>query len=464
MTVKATHPSFDSTIDDWTMVRDCYEGETEIKRKRTLYLPATDTMIADGMSGSEELGSKRYASYLKRARFPDYVQTSVDRMVSMINRQEIQVELPPSMQYLIERATPCDETLMELYRMITFEQLLTGRLGLLADFDGMTTNPQPVIAIYKAEAIRNWFYEKNEGLSMVVLDESDYEVNDFVWRLKEQYRVLQLLSEGEGSFLSYHFGLFEDDYNIESMAAPQIRGNTLSYIPFHFINSGDLSHEIGKIPSIGLARICLGIYRSDADYRSNLFMQGQETLVLKDVMRDSDEENVRIGHGSYIEVGHEGDAFYVGVSGNGLSEQRTAIENDRKEAEERSLGLASVADNQSGEALKTRIASQALSLTRVAHAAAGGLEKSLRDIAEWLGLDPESVNVNASIDFRSVDFAPADLNKLMIAKGQGAPMSLKSIHKVLAERGYTKLTFDEEMEELQEELLLNNPGEEDDDV
>lgn len=454
MSIKATHPEYDNAVEDWTLVRDCYEGETEVKRKRTLYLPPTDSMTRDGMDSAQSLGYQRYEAYLRRARFSDHVSVAVERMVSMINRQAPQIELPQSLEYLKERATPNGETLEEVYRTIIFEQILCGRFGLLPDFEGETNNPEPVLALYHAESIRNWMHVKNVGISMVVLDESDYEMEDFEWEYEESYRVLMLTPEEDGQTPVYRVGVFtEDEFSVEGLITPQIRGNTLEEVPFTFINAGDLTHEVGKIPMIGLARLCIGMYQSEADYRSNLFMQGQDTLVVKDLLSDEDGADVQVGPGSYLNVGPEGDAFYIGVSGKGLPEQRQALENDKKEAEEKSLSLALMSDNQSGEALKTRIAAQSLSLVRIAQTGAAGLEMAIRHIARWMGLNEEDVSIQPNIDFRVVDFLPGDLNKLMIARGQGAPLSLRSIHEMLVEKGYSNRTYEEELELIEEETM-----------
>ena len=92
-----------------------------------------------------------------------------------------------------------------------------------------------------------------------------------------------------------------------------------STIPFVFINSKDLSTIPDKPPLDSLARLALAIYRAEADYRQNLFMQGQDTLVRIGSTFEQDDENkaVRMGAGARLDMPVNGDAMYIGVSGKG---------------------------------------------------------------------------------------------------------------------------------------------------
>src|SRR5690554_4386260 len=103
------------------------------------------------------------------------------------------------MKPLRDQATIHGESLAMLLRRINTEQLITGRLGLLADLpeEPDPANPMPYIATYIAEAILNWDdAEEVDGynsLNLVVLDESGFIRDaDFQWKQIKKYRVLQL--------------------------------------------------------------------------------------------------------------------------------------------------------------------------------------------------------------------------------------------------------------------------------
>ena len=452
MSVESIHPEYDRYAEEWVKARDTYEGETEVKRKTTVYLPATDSMMMDGMN-TGELGAQRYQAYLTRAVFPDFVNEATDKMVSAMNQKEPSIELPASMEYLRENATVHGESLVSLLRRINFEQLLVGRVGLLPDFENETVQPQPRLAVYNAETIRNWYAPSLKPLQFVVLDESSDQVDPttFEWDLQSKYRVLAL-REGR-----YSAAVAEESDEVAEgdFRDLSIRGKRLEYIPFTFINAADLTAAPGSIPMIGLARLSLTIYRGEADYRQHLFMQGQDTLVIKgQIEDDSDDDSVRVGARSVIPLEPDGDAKYIGVNGQGLAEQRNSLENDRKQAESKTITFSASAmnDAQSGEALKTRIAAQTVSLVQIVQTGAGGMQKALRDIAEWMGESRESVVVTPHTDFKAIDFNSAELKELMTSKNMGAPISEQSIHGLLVEKGFTKLTFDQEKELIDNEL------------
>ena len=48
---------------------------------------------------------------------------------------------------------------------------------------------------------------------------------------------------------------------------------------YQIINSCDVVSDVDDPPLLDLGNACMTIYRSDADYRQNLFMQGQDTFV-----------------------------------------------------------------------------------------------------------------------------------------------------------------------------------------
>jgi hypothetical protein len=160
--------------------------------------------------------------------------------------------------------------------------------------------------MYKAEDIINWDDSSVDELTLpklnlVVLNESEYErTEDFGWKFVDKFRVLILgdpaLNENQGI---YQTGLFRDrttNFAPTGLAMPNLRGKTLEELPFVFINSKDIVSSPDDPPLLGLARLTLAIYRGEADYRQNLFMQGQDTLVVIGVA----DETFRIGAGATV--------------------------------------------------------------------------------------------------------------------------------------------------------------------
>lgn len=468
MSLKNVHPQYAQFLPEWEAMRDFHKGELAVKAKGTQYLPATAGMEIDGMVNVTDMGYKIYQAYKARALFPDYVKEGVEALMGLIHQHDAKIELPARMEYLRSRATVGGESLLMLLRKINEEQLISGRLGLLVDLpeNPDPTNPEPFISIYAAESITNWDDNSSElglnELQLIVLNESGYEREDFVWKFEQRYRVLELdeLVEDDDSTLPegtvvpqvYWQGVFESEaYNEEAMITPMLRGQTLNCIPFVFINSKDLIASPDYPPLMGLGQLCLSIYRGEADYRQNLHMQGQDTLVTVGGIRNpgaipGQEDAVRVGAGSRLDVEMGGDAKFIGVSSTGLAEQRNAIENDRKRAEFKAgqlIGNQSL-KNEAGNAMIARLASQTANLNQIALSSGEGLQRALRHIAVWIGEDPEKVKVIPNTEFTNAASNAQELVYLMTARSMGAPLSMRSIHASLKDKGYTMLDYEEE--------------------
>ena len=459
MSLKTTHPQYAEKLEAWKAMRDFYKGEGKVKDAGVTYLPPTAGMVLDGMEPNN-IGYKLYQAYKDRAVFPDYVKDGVEALIGLIHQHDAKIELPERMQYLLESATVDGESLMMLLRKINEEQLISGRIGLLVDLpkDPDPSNPQPFISMYVAESVTNWddgaSIEGINNLNMVVLNESGMVRDGFTWKFTEKYRVLEL-REG-----LYEQGAFEgDNYVQDAMQIPMLRGKTLNKIPFVFINSKDLISTPDNPPLMGLGQLCLSIYRGEADYRQNLHMQGQDTLVTVGGIRNpnsvpgQDDDAVRVGAGSRIDVEMGGDAKFIGVSSTGLSEQRNSLENDRKRAEFKAgqlIGNQSI-KNESGNAMLARLAAQTANLNQISMSSGEGLQTALRHIAEWMGEDPKKVKVTPNTEFTNAASNAQELVYLMTARSLGAPLSMRSIHTSLKERGYTQMDYDEEMKLVKQE-------------
>ncbi len=470
MSIESTHPQYQNMVVDWTMMRDLYLGERHVKEKGQSYLPATSGMFLDGMDDPKQLGYKNYCAYKMRAVFPDYVKDGVEALVGLICKKPAVIEVPKSMEPLTDSCTLNKESLQQVLRRIYEELLVTGRLGVLVDLpvNPDPANPLPYLALYIAESIKNWddgsFTDGLTSLNMVVLDESGYSrTSEFEWQLKKKYRVLQLgdltQNEAEGK-AQYMNGVFlESAYLSTQMVVPMIRGVALEEIPFVFVNPKDITSLPDSPPLLGLGHLCLTIYRGEADYRQNLFMQGQDTLVViggtsyTSTDGGANDQPLRIGAGGRIDCDIQGDAKFIGVQSEGLTEQRSALENDRAQAETRAGKLVNAGEGQkeSGDALTTRLSAQTATLYQISLSGAAGLEKALRFIAKWLGEDASKVKVTPNTEFADVMLDGKELVALMSARTMGAPISKKTIHNIMADKGLTDMDFEEELEQIEEE-------------
>lgn len=444
MALTSKHPSYSACLEDWQKMRVTSKGERAVKEAGTTYLPATSGMELDGMVAGGR-GLARYNAYKQRAVFPPYVTRGIKSMVGTIWRKAPVIELPKALERLREKATLNNEGLNLLLRRINEAQLKTGRIGIMLDLPAEPSfDNLPYIVTYEAEKVGNWDDGTRMGrqmLNLVVLDETEYEVDhNFEWKQVQKYRVLRLMEEGKPIYQQAAFREVTQ-YSELALQPPSFRGRTLEEIPFRFINAADLLPEPCDPPLLELANLCLTIYRGEADYRQSLFMQGQDTLV---EIGDGQQKELRVGAGASIHVPMGGgDAKYIGVNSAGLPEQRTALENDRKEAKEMAAQMLDTTSRakESGEALKTRVAAQTVTLNDIATAGALGLQELLRIAAVWVGANPDQVKVMPNLDFAEGGMTPREYVDLMDAKGKGLPLSAESVHARLKEDEYTEMEF-----------------------
>jgi len=452
--LSSKHPNYMSAVEDWTLMRDAYKGQRQVKSKRQTYLPPTSGQVADGMTSPEQPGSKAYAAYLMRARFPNFVREAVQTAVGMLHSQPAKITLPKEMENI---RSSRGEDLHQLLVRINTEQLVTGRLGVLADLP-TSGGDMPYLATYATERLINWDDGTKEGLvpqvlNFVVLDESEYERanTSFTWEVEEKYRVLILGSiDVNVSKAPYSFGVFNSkdvDFKPESLKQPSLKGEMLQKIPFVIINSCDLTTEPDEPPLLDLGELCMTVYRGEADYRQNLFMQGQDTLVVIGGGQEEDE-TLRTGAGARIDISNpQGDAKFIGVTSDGLSEQREALKEDRSRAG--SMGAQSLdstsRERESGKSLGIRIAARTADLNQIADAGAKGLESILKICAEWMRLDPNEVSVEPNREFGDHELTGQTMVEQQTARNLGFPISARTLHQQAVDRGLTSMTFEEEM-------------------
>lgn len=471
MGLLAQHPQYKAMLPKVEMNRTFYNGAEAVKAETTTYLPATPGMIIDGMGSTAKgpkVGQAAYNCYIARAYVPDTYKEAVEKKIGLIHKKPVVVNVPKGMEYILTDANVKGGDIYSLFREITFEQLVGGRAFLLGDIVSKNNVANFALALYKFEDVPNWdddaIGSDAHRLKLVFLDESGYERDsDFEWSEVTKIRVLRV-SNDESMNPVYMAGEFkvtgdgEPTFTESDMAAVTYYGKSLSEIPGTFINSKDLFAEPDEPPLSGLARAVAAIYRLEADYRQALFMQTQDTFVVKgDVMGNTksdnaSEDDIRIGAGSFLQIEKDGDAGYKGVNSNGLGELRQALENDYKRADAVASVLVNTGTSQeSGEALKTRVSANTATLRQIAITAAKGLERILRDIATIMNLDPKEVTVNPNLDFADSALATQTVVELLTAKNLGAPLSYESIHTILRELNLTEKTFMEELDAITEE-------------
>ena len=468
MGVTEQHPEYAAKLPKWDKLRDTHEGEDCIKGRRFKYLKPTSGMLEDGDANGESAGGAEYDAYIDRARFPDFVKEAVKGLLGVMHEEPPQIKLPAKLEHLRQRATLDGESLEMVLTRINTAQLITGRLGLMAEVDA--ANRQPYLALYNAHDPTNWDEtapEYGKHLRMVVLNESGPQRKEmFKWEVEERHRVLFLgespasPDEEVAARPVYRQAILTDGQDFEDVAPiePTLGTRRSKEIPFVFINPQDVAVSPDDPVFLGLANHALSVYRREADYGQSLFLQGQDTFVTigdrnKPVGKDQTSESVRTGAGAHVSMRTGGDVKFVGVDSSGLPEQRKALENDYSRAKDMQGNLIDDSKRaaESGEALEIRVSAKTCTLHQLVGAGAFGLEKLLRIVARWVGANPDEVEVIPHTKFSEETMGGRDLKELMQAKFEGAPISLRSVHRLMSDRGLTKETFEDELEQIQDE-------------
>lgn len=403
--VNDRHPEYTAErVAEWELMRDVFTGESAIKSKGEIYLP-----MPSGFTALPDKGAKAYASYKARAQVAEMLAPTIAGMMGIAHGVEIKIELPAGLEYLWENADGKGTPLEALHRRITRNLLLSGRYGLLADAPEAGGDPR--LAGYAAETIINWDTE------FFVLDESGKTRDGFAWVDVKRFRVLNIV-DGR-----YWQDVYETDLASPARSiVPAARGGkAMTRVPFAVASSVDLDPAIRTPPLIGVARSVIANYQLSADYRHQLYMSGQETLVVI-----NGEAPEAVGAGACIAIqGAEGvtpDVKYVSPTCSGIDAHLKAMEDNRTLAVMAGAKLLEQSDKveESGKARSLRFRSETATLLSIVQSSCALLEMGLRHAAVIAGSAPEEVIVHAPDTLAASELSPEDAAKLVDSWERGA--------------------------------------------
>lgn len=461
---RSFNPEFVQAFPDWTKMKDTSAGEREIKEATTLYLPKTE-----GQKNDKQNGNIRYANYVLRANYFNYVaDTAISMLGVMYSEGPDTIELPTRIEGMKENATPAGSDLLDVERRINNDQLIYGRYGILVDVPtGEGASIDPFLIEYKWDNIINWnttVIGNIQRLDFVVLNESGNIFNQKTneWEFVESYRLLAL--DASKNYYSRQLSdkdlkdvdilnppIVKDGEGNEVDLYPKLAGKGLDFIPFSFINTTHTLPSVEKPPLLALANLCIAIYRGEADYRQALFME-QNTVFITGM---SPNEPLALGAGGAI-VTEEKEATmqFVGPNSQTLPQMESSQQDLHEKAQNAGIALIDQSNQESGEALKTRLAIKTANMSTIALTGAVGLKQSLQHAAIWANANPDEVIIIPNLDFASSTATAQQVLQLWTSKLQGIPLSVATIHEWLRQNDFTTKTLDEEQEEIENEALI----------
>jgi len=454
MPVQSQHKEFSENAKRWAKVRDCVAGADVIKRAGERYLP---------MPNPEDRSIKnmeRFNAYVTRANFVNFTGMTLDGMLGMVFRVDMQADLAPELEFMKGNANGSGVTLDQMARGLVSDLLQTGRHGLLVDYpqagEGLTKAQvdalklRPNILGYKAEQVINWRTETIGGealLSLVVLHETTDDVAHDGFSVEEvdQYRVLSLVDG------VYTQTVYDKDGNIKSGPIEPRKGDGSKWnvIPFCFVGARNNDTECDRSPLYDIAELNIGHYRNSADYEESSFLVGQPTPVLAGLTQswvDSVmKEGVMLGSRRAILLPEGGQSSLLQASENQMPLKGMEI----KEAQMIKIGARIIQDasgNETAEAAKIRFGGQNSKLGIIVGNVEAALNQCLLWAAEFVrGAGESNITLNREFYDKSIDPQLIVASIQLLDRGVIAMTDMKQI---LKDRGMIKPDrTDEEIEQ-----------------
>lgn len=445
MPVNSTHDQYDSKIADWQMMAHALSGERSIKDAATLYLPKTAGIKeAEKASGedeglSPEQARQLYNDYKARAIYPLWVKDSLRTMMGLVSKQELEIQLPAALAALEENATPDGFSLKELWQRLVVALLTKGRAPMVGEFDD---NAQPYIAEYSAESGINWREGSNGGrrdLVLAVFEEQrdTGEGDEFAPDTETVYRVFSIRDGQAIVRLLYEDGTAADD---EEVLGRQSGDNlqAIDFLPVVFAGTTDNNPDADEIPLLTMAQAALKSYQLSADYYTSLHYTAHPQPVVTGLDDDTD---LRVtGPMAAWVLPEGGTANYLEFSGQGVAATRQAMDDQKNAALEVGARVLDVGA-ESGEARKARQDDQHSTLYGVVKQAAAALEQIGRYLAEWRGINPDTVIIECEPTFSRADVDAAMLQILTNLRLSGE-IPRQVLYEALRKAQLTELTDD----------------------
>lgn len=455
--IGSVHADFMRRMIQWKRIRNALEGTDEIKEEGENYLPKPDGMSQDA-----------YDAYKRRAHFFPVAERTLRGMSGIVFRIEAKFVLPTRMEPMRECVTTDGNSLALLTETVVNEVLSVGRYGILVDYpEGNTSSTDlPYLATYTAENIVDWRIQLVNGLRtvtrLVLRDDIDEDDEDDEQIASEQRLELILNEDGQYEIRRWvAAGIVKSTkgkndttaWVMRSTTVPTVNGKPLNKIPFVFINPYDLRPEVEKPPMLDLVDTNLALYRNSADYEHALYLTSQPTPWVSGAINE-DNKPKAIGSGAFWILPEGSQAGMLEFKGQGIQAMQQAM-NDKKQ-DLAALGARMIHEgqnrNEAADTARMRGKGELSLLTNVVNMADEGIERALRIAAEWVGANPDEVEVTMNRDWIEARMNGTDLTALVKAWQAGA-MSHQTLYENLqrGEIAQPDREFEEEQQLIEDE-------------
>ena len=453
------HPQYTAHKDRWADVRDLLCNNYQ------------DYVIPPEL-GQGRVVVQRNKAYVKRARFTNYTLNSKMGLIGIATREAHKTELPTALEYIETSATGNGLTLDQLYVWALGEVLTLGRTILYTDMPavplGMSgeetriIDPKARIYTYKAEDVPVWEVDYRNGeevLVMMALREKRNvrEGRTFKYKKVVQYRILEL--DDDGRFYWYIVDKLDNGKVLQEPVYPRKNGEFLTRIPIDV--AGAENNNIDPDNSIlwPIAHLNIGHLRNSASLEYNIETHSRVTLGITSSMRQeewkalTDSKKFAVGSDSGIFLGESGGLHHFQPSPNQLASEEMRHKVEQMTA----LGahiITEVSSNAPVETTQLNMGAKTAGLRSAVNNTEAAIQNQLRNVAEYMGVDPDSVlfEVNKNLVPRDAD--PALMQQMAAWVVQGIiPQSVPLQYG--REVGF--IPEDKTDEDIQNEINIENP-------
>jgi len=424
MAVTNIHPLYEKRRKQWSIIRDCVEGELAVKAAGEKYLPR--------MSGQTD---EQYDAYRTRARWNNYLAQNLSGLHGLVFRRNpvstsASDELNKSgyLDNIDRRGT-------NLYQFLSnsvYDVMQTSWGGFLVDMplagemnllEAEELGIRPYLRYYPAESIINWGYQVIGGveqLAYVVLEEqeTDISTDEFGHTPKKLWRVLDVRS---GVYVQRIFreGSKDADGKVsyyEEIRPVTINGIEQTSIPFFMLPT----REPEKPMFFDLAMCNIGHYQKTADYENGVHLTTIPTGYVTGY-KITDDDQITLGGDAFLAFPEaESKVGTLVFSGEGLTHSETAI--NKALADMAILGSRLLASekgvSESADSAKIHRAGENARLATFAKNISEVVTKALRVICEWAGFNSD-LKVELCTDYDTLAFDPNALNALANLSSNG---------------------------------------------
>ena len=434
MPVDSLHPHYVEMLPDTVMVADCVSGQSKVKAKRTTYLPG----LTDATGVSDEA---RYSKYIARAYFMGVTGRTLDAIKGMAFRKEPAVSLPTAIDYMVEDADGCGQSLNQIAKQAFTGLNQAGRYFFLSDYtpveagisaeEEAAIGARPYVRCYPSESVINWKTENNQLILAVLVEAVDIAEDEFSHTTAAQYRVLRMR---DGVYTQQLYDHKKQPITQE-ITPLQAGGVPFDHIPLHKAGAtSNIPDTLDVPPLFDMAVLNIAHYQTTADHRENLHVHGQLTL---GITTDLDSQTWKELYPTGVSVGAR-TGIYLGTTG--AFHTATAPESgslrialDDLEKQMVAIGAKLIqrgGSTETAEAARIAASAETSALDDMVTNLSEALESALEDCAAFGGANPEEVVYQINRDFWESKLDVAALQAIIAGRQAGLLGATDALHMI----------------------------------